>query len=70
MNVASFAVLWGPWSCRNVLVFIVHWISVKEVWGRILRYPKDWIKHFEDHKAGKMMIFLELILQKLPAGDE
>lgn len=54
-NTATAAVMWALWKHMNSLVFNgVTWLSLKQIWSRLLNSIKNWRILFGDHMLEMM----------------
>ena len=66
LNIVTSAVLWAIWNTRNNIVFNRWtWINLKQVWRLTLSYLKLWMVPLQEMAGGKLVAFMELLLEKL-----
>lgn len=50
LNIVCSAILWGIWKFRNSMIFNgVFWMSIKQIWWRILKLVRKWKVIFKEH---------------------
>jgi hypothetical protein len=66
LNVVSSDVMWSIWNNRNDLVFNRKtWLSMKQVWGLILSYLRNWQIPFKNPEWGLVESFKAVLVRKL-----